>query len=203
MNWIKKLFLKLSLRATNYSRPLKHDLIHIVKTNNKRALDQFYIENRSSFIRWAKSRYNLNENDIVDIFQDAIIILYTQIKSGKITAFQKSPESYLFGIAKKIALHRTYKPKKEISTEETNLVNDLVDVPQVLKKIEEEEKKEWIKNVLLKLGPACREIILLYYYHKFDMNSIAHKLGYQNAQVAKSKKSQCMKKLRSLIKSKP
>ena len=49
------------------------------------------------------------------------------------------------------------------------------------------------------LGPKCREVLSYFYYEKRSMQEIAKLTGLANKQVAKNKKSLCLKLLRKMI----
>jgi hypothetical protein len=53
------------------------------------------------------------------------------------------------------------------------------------------------------IGSPCKEILEMYYEREYDMESIALKVGYKNANVAKKKKYECLKALEERIKMSP
>ena len=65
----------------------------------------------------------------------------------------------------------------------------------------EEENKEMVRKYLEQLDGNCRKVLELYYLQGMKMEEIARELGYKNANVAKKKKSLCLKKLAELVKS--
>jgi len=42
----------------------------------------------------------------------------------------------------------------------------------------------------------CQRVLKMYYYERLRMSEIARKMGYLNDQVAKNKKSSCLRKLK-------
>ena len=72
-------------------------LIDLLKMNDEKAIRNFYNENKNGFILFAK-RYNLNNDDLIDIYQDAIIALIENAKKGKIDDLKSSITTYLYGI---------------------------------------------------------------------------------------------------------
>ena len=53
-----------------------------LKQGSDQALQQVYEDNRDKFINFAR-RYNLDTDDIIDIYQDAYIVFYNNVMSGK------------------------------------------------------------------------------------------------------------------------
>jgi DNA-directed RNA polymerase specialized sigma24 family protein len=62
-----------------------------------------------------------------------------------------------------------------------------------------DEQTEVLSRYLQKLGETCRQILSLFYFEQWDMEQIAAKLRFANAQTAKAKKYQCKKQLEALI----
>ena len=69
-------------------------------------------------------------------------------------------------------------------------------------KEEENHNKEMVRQHLSLLDEKSRRILELYYLEGKDMKTIAEEIGYKNADVAKKKKYEVMKKLASLVKDK-
>ena len=49
------------------------------------------------------------------------------------------------------------------------------------------------------MGSPCKEILEMYYEKGYDMESIASRIGYKNADVAKKKKYECLKSLEDRV----
>lgn len=65
--------------------------------------------------------------------------------------------------------------------------------------IDSQEKLK-IQSLLHQLGDPCKSLLTMYYFNRFSMAEIAERLDYASADVAKNKKSLCMKKLKALFK---
>ena len=87
------------------------ELIEKIKNNDPKALHEFYNNNKTGFLLFF-NRYNLNADDALDIYQDAIIALVENIKKGKIDSLQSSLTTYLFGIGKFMVFQK-FKKEKE------------------------------------------------------------------------------------------
>ncbi len=171
----------------------------IVKDDDRLALNAFYSSQRDSFVKWANSRYECDSATILDVYQDSIIFLYNKIKNGEGKPIKSTAEAYLFGIAKHLMYKSNVNSRKVDYVEDAFTFQEEI-APAILTKINNDERSEMIKSALLKLGTKCRQIIEYFYYDKFDMDSIAIRLGYDNPKVAKARKNQCMKKLKEIMK---
>ena len=59
------------------------------------------------------------------------------------------------------------------------------------------EESNLVAQMLDQIGKDCKQILLFFYFEKNKMSEIANKMNLANEQVAKNKKSNCMKKLKS------
>jgi len=57
--------------------------------------------------------------------------------------------------------------------------------------------------LLESLGGNCKRILVLYYFDRLKMKEIAEVMNFANDQVAKNKKSSCLKKLKAKISESP
>ena len=75
------------------------NIIDQLKKGDPKTLERIYVENREGFINFSK-KYNIEEQDAVDIYQDAIIVLRDNAVNGRIDALQSNISTYLFAIGK-------------------------------------------------------------------------------------------------------
>ena len=171
-------------------------LIDLLKMNDEKAIRNFYNENKNGFILFAK-RYNIHSDDIIDIYQDAIIALIENAKKGKIEDLKSSLSTYLFGIGKFMIFQKLRKDGKTIPMESFEKIEMTYD------DYTEEETDLQIKLLqkgLNKLGDQCKKVLELFYYEEKKLDEIQSILGYTNKDVLKSQKSRCLKQLKELVK---
>lgn len=173
------------------------DVLLSIKKGNTKVLKDFYIENRTFFIEFGK-RYCNSKEDILDVYQDAIITFQEQVIDGKADNLKSSLKTYLFGIGKYMLFEKNRKQKKELSVYKNH--ND--DIPMI--SIAEEDtiiemQQAKIQQGLRQLGKKCREVIMLFYYNNLTIEEIQEYLNYQSKDVVKSQKSRCLKQLKSKI----
>jgi len=56
-----------------------------------------------------------------------------------------------------------------------------------------------VRDALDRLGEPCRTLLILFYWEEASMEEIASRLGFANAETAKSKKYQCKKALEQIL----
>ena len=174
-------------------------IIELIKQGDNTTLEKIYVENRKVFINFSK-RYNINEYDALDIYQDTIIAFQENVINGKIDHLESSISTYLFAIGKyKIFyFHRKNKkfdPNNEIHLNDNNLVFDVNLEDENLTK-----KQEALKKSFNTLGERCKSVLNLFYYQGYTLDEITEILNYSDKKVLKSQKSRCLKQLKELVK---
>lgn len=174
---------------------MKQDtLIEALRSGSEDAIRQLYRLYRKEFLHWAIRTYNCREEEALDAFQETVIILYEKIQGNEEFQLQSQLKTYLFGVAKK-RLNKQY--SKELVLEEST-AQFLVGLEE--DKLEASDQVQQLANLVAKMKPPCDQVLFLYYYRSFTMESIANDLGYSSPDVAKTQKNRCLKKLRTSAK---
>lgn len=146
-----------------------------------------------------------SEEEAKDIFHDALIALYHNIRSGKFSLNSKL-STYLYSICKYRWLNYLRDHRAEIisTIDEVEKVSEFEsdsDGPNdaLEREKEFEEKKEVITKILEKIGEPCYSILNMFYFKKFSMKMIAEKLKYKTEKVAKNQRYRCILKLRQML----
>ncbi len=171
-------------------------LIDLLKKNDEKAIRDFYNENKKGFFLFAK-KYNLQSDDIYDIYQDAVVALIENAKKGKIDDLKSSLTTYLFGIGKFMIFQKFKKESRNFATD------DFENIEIVVEDYSEDHlnlQVAALQKGLGKLGEQCRKVLELFYYEEKKLDEILTDLGYTNKDVLKSQKSRCLKQLKDLIK---
>ncbi len=163
--------------------------------------DNFYASHRSEFLKWAFKQYHLMPDEAVDVYQDAIVILYENAASGRLDTLQCSVKTYFFGIAKNLI--STYLRKKIRAKER---YETLAEEHHGLETVAEKENDwmdyslEVMAGAIQNLSARGQEILHLFYFEKMSLREITQVLGYKSEDVAKTTKMRYMKLLREMMK---
>jgi RNA polymerase sigma factor (sigma-70 family) len=158
--------------------------------------DQFYLENKDAFHKWALGEFSLPEEDLRDVYQQAVVIFYENLLDEKLTDLNSSTKTYLFGIGKNLLLKRLN--KNEIEYRHMNklmehwLFHD-VELPDHSFTIQK------VKKELIEMKEPCHSILEMFYLENMDLEAISGKLGYRSSDVVKTQKSRCLKNLRTKL----
>lgn len=139
--------------------------------------------------------------DAADVFQDGLIALFRKCREPGFT-LTASLKTFTYAICRNIWLMRLRKLKRETQLTEVHQETVGVDA-SVFEFLEDNDRNQLVARGLQALGEDCRKVLSLYYFEKTRMKVIAQIMGYTNEQVAKNKKSRCMKKLREWVMKQP
>jgi len=164
------------------------------KVNRSKVLNFMY-QKHYGMVESMILQNNGSQEDARDVFQDAIIVLVDNISipSFKLTS---TLSTYLYAIARNVWLKKL-KTKGRINYEVEVQDIGLVEESHLDILVQSDEIKA-IKNVLLRLDKTCQEILEMFYFRRFSIDAIARAMNYNNENVAKVKKSKCLKKLREM-----
>lgn len=142
-------------------------------------------------------RNNGTEEDVKDVFQDAVVIFYRRIKTGRLDE-NSNIDGFIYAISRNLYLnHINRYAKRNLKIEIQDRADSSGDFVQELV---DKEKQEQMDKLLSRVGTACMEILKLGIFHRYTMVEIAEKMGYANADVAKSKSYKCRQQLSELLK---
>ncbi|MEM1321702.1 MAG: sigma-70 family RNA polymerase sigma factor [Bacteroidota bacterium] len=137
-----------------------------------------------------------SQADADDIFQEALIAIFKMVRQGKVDG-NVNIEAYIYSICRNLWLKRLHKYRKE-----TELTDEMTAIPTEdagIKSFIDDDQKAAVEALFQQLGDDCRKVLMYYYYERRSMKEIMKLMNYSSEQVAKNKKSRCMKKLNELI----
>jgi len=143
---------------------------------------------------------NGTDEDAADIFQDAMIVFYEKVRLNQFQ-LSSSIRTYLYSVCKHLWLNKLRAQKNVIglSNESESLTVD----PSIPGILGSNERDDFLMKLLGRLGSDCKKILVLYYYNRLKMKEIAETMNFANDQVAKNKKSSCLKKLKLMVSESP
>ncbi|MDN5216662.1 sigma-70 family RNA polymerase sigma factor [Fulvivirgaceae bacterium BMA12] len=174
------------------------DVLRIIKSGDRKFLQQLYQQYRQEFGQWAAKRYNIDEDAIGEIYQRTFIALYYNIKNEKLTILNSSIKTYLFAIGKN-QIYDHFKSSKRLAEPDDLMINVDEADNSILDQYEQSDMKETVKQLLEKIGEPCKTTLELFYFKHYSMDAIAVEMGYKSEQIAAKRKFICLKQLRALL----
>jgi RNA polymerase sigma factor (sigma-70 family) len=170
--------------ATDYIQGLRlgdRELLVTIYKENEAMIRKYIIENNGS------------EEDVQDLLQDALVVVWQNARKADFVLTSKL-STYIFAIVKNLWLKQLDKNKR---------LTDEKAIPQN-KTIPQEEHSDIdlsiVRSYLNEMGETCRQVLLMFYFDGFDMDTIAKANHFANSNVAKAKKHQCLKELSNMVK---
>lgn len=180
------------------------ELFEAIKEGRHELLDQLYREHRAAFLTYAQRQLYATEDDAADCFQDAVIAFYKNIVSGRLTELTCGIRTYLFAIGKRLVYRKNQQRHREVPSDPDagiGLGNDPANEldMSLLDRFENDHRKALLDGALNKIGGTCQELLTLFYYHYYPIESIQEALGFSSPGATRIKKMRCLGKLKELL----
>ena len=139
-----------------------------------------------------------SEDDAKDIFQEAIIVFYNNIKDQSFELNCKI-KTYLYSVSRLMWLKKI-KKASAIVGKITDFEGFIAIEDDEAELIEERELQfSKMSAALNDLGEPCKTLIEDFYIKQLSMGQISEKFGYTNADNAKTQKYKCLMRLKKLF----
>lgn len=140
---------------------------------------------------------NGDEDEAKDIFQEAVMVLYDKVQDDNFELSSKL-KTFLYAVCRRLWLKQLAQQHR--SFHDVTEYEDYLVVEDDLERHRKEDAHfELMGDALDKLGEPCRTIILDFYISNLSMQAICDKLGYTNADNAKTQKYKCLQRLRKIF----
>ncbi len=139
---------------------------------------------------------NGNKEEADDIFQDVVISLYRKIKTNEIAELDNI-EGYIYLSCKNLWINRINKLNRRSSLDTTLEFEETSN--NALHSMIDNEKKSAFKSLIAQVGERCKELLYNVIYNQLNMDEIAEKMSFANANAAKTHHYRCKQKLAELV----
>ena len=167
-----------------------------LRSEDRLQLKKLYEDFRDQFFGFAR-RYQLDDSDLSDIYQEAFLALRKHAIGGKLDKVNCSMKTYLFQIGKHM-IYDLFKYKGRNVPYEANMhVERGEDVEITIEQGDGlNSAQRALRKYFKKKKKKCRELLTLYYYRGLTLEEIAPMAGLRNANVVKVQKHRCLQKLK-------
>jgi len=166
------------------------EIIAQIKKGDESALDFLYKKNYRMMVKMIMKN-NGTEEEAKDIYQEALIVVWQKAQTADFVLTSKI-STYLYSICQNL-----WRKELERKNRHTNEQTDRAEYVD----LDRDERIKIVNQCIDELGETCRKILTYYYFEDLSMQDIAEKMGFANADTAKTKKYKCKKELDNLIKS--
>lgn len=153
-------------------------------------------------IKHGQKKHQLTETEAFDAYSDTLLAVIRQVSGGEFEGKSKL-STYLHTIFYRRCVDQVRKkatnPIMVSETPETADTRPNAEAHAITL-----GEMQRLRKYMSKLSDNCREILMLRYYWGYeDMEEIADKMGFKNANTAGSLRHRCMKKLMDIIQQHP
>lgn len=181
-----------------------HDLMTDIRDGGlarERAMAFLYRSHVGAMVAFIR-RQGGDEEVARDIFQDAVVQLLTAVEDETFQG-QSTLRTYLFAVGKRMwytQIRRQQTEQRYLDTLSPAEQRIMEQTPE--RRLAQSHEQEMVQRVLEQLGERCQEVLTLWSM-KYAMREIAEKVGYANEQIARNKKTKCLKSLKELVRVSP
>jgi len=172
------------------------DLLRGLAKNDRKAVETIYSDNYNT-IQSLIINNNGTSDDAMDIFQEAMIVLYEKVRSENFE-LNCQIKTYLYSVSRRLWLKKLQHAGRYVTE-----VGNLEATVPVEEEVEDHEKKDvefdMMDMAISKLGEPCKSLIEAFYLQKKNMQEIAADFGYTNADNAKNQKYKCLMRLKKIF----
>jgi RNA polymerase sigma factor (sigma-70 family) len=143
---------------------------------------------------------NGSKEDANDIFQDAVIVLFNQIRLNKFNE-NHSIDAFIYSVARNLWIDKVRRDKKFTSFDSNNDYLNRSSDTDHLEYLIQKEKSSAMQQVFKLLDEKCQKILHFVIYEKRTMKEIKELMGYSSDDVAKTNHYRCKQYLSKLVKS--
>lgn len=174
----------------------EQQIINRIKSNDRVVLGELYNQHRKMIFSYVLKNGGRNA-DAEDMLQEAIIVLWQNVCSGKFKLKSKI-STYMLAIVKNKWRAESRKHCKlsdeplpeNRSDGRENSLTDLI----------RNENNQAVGNALNQISAGCKELLLLFYFEARSTKDIARIMSFSGPDVVKAKKYQCKKSLETAMK---
>lgn len=166
-------------------------------------LAQFFDKERIKILAVLRNRLSISIEDAEDIYQDACIVLFDNIHNGKLRTLTCSLSTYFTQIC--LNMGYNFVNRGHSTTSFDQMLDNTQYDEYCLAQLEavlglgdglSQEQTAMMRDIVQDLPYPCEDILWAYYGDDLSMKEIADVIGFNGADSVKSKKSQCMSKLK-------
>lgn len=176
------------------------NLFILIQNGDITAVEQLYLKHREEFFKWAVSNFNCKIQDAEDVWQEAIITFFENVKNRRILVLRCSLCTYLFSIGKHILLNKLRKDNKIDLLGTFDEYEDRIDGDLIFN-FDNVEKEASLTRYFDALGRKCKDLLISRFYLGKPIDVIRQETGLNNNNVVSASLSRCLNRLKDIIKS--
>lgn len=171
-------------------------------------LSHFISVEKRRVLSYLRKKFSISDDDLDDIFQEASMALFMNVREGKLTSLSSSLGTYFMKVCINQALKFLGKRDKSVPLFNENAIvnpnavrNDKVDeLYGFCMDTEEVDRKlrmeKLVNDIIASMTDTCKNILHGYYWNDYSTSTIAEVFNFTDANSVKTQKYKCVKKFR-------
>lgn len=171
-------------------------------------LSNFISVEKGRVLSYLRKKFSISDDDLDDIFQEASMALFMNVREGKLTSLSSSLGTYFMKVCINQTLKFLGKRDKSVPLFNENAIvnpnavrNDKIDeLYGFCIDTEEEDRKirmeRLVNNIISSMTDTCKNILHGYYWNDYSTSTIADIFNFSDANSVKAQKYKCVKKFR-------
>ena len=171
-------------------------------------LNRFISAERGKIHTYLRKNYSISDDDLDDIFQEASMALFLNVRNGKLSTLTSSLGTYFMKVCINQTLKFLRKGNKvmplldESRISNSDIVRDdkLDELYGFCLDTEDEDRKVrlelLVNNIIASMTDTCKNILHGYYWDDLSTSTIADMFSFADANSVKTQKYKCVKKFR-------
>ncbi|OON71006.1 tetratricopeptide repeat protein [Hymenobacter sp. CRA2] len=160
--------------------PFLSEQLARLRTGTLTPLTDFYAQQRDVFARWARRQFGTPADQAYDVLRHQLLDFYDEATDGRLSRWPADLKAYLYGAA-----------RQQLTAVNTNtLLPEQQPLPE-----SEAARRQLVLRTLVQLPTDSQLVLHQFYFRGSNFETLAGKLGYANASVARRQKSDALRKL--------
>ncbi|MBN8703686.1 MAG: sigma-70 family RNA polymerase sigma factor [Bacteroidetes bacterium] len=174
------------------------DILLAIKSGNSESVLTHLYKVAKPKVKSLVLQNNGDEDEAQDIFQDAVVAFYKYVLAGQFKE-GNSVTGFIYSISRNLWINRA-KQKNRLVGNIENHTDVQFDGADAYTQTVSKERALKIQEILAMLGERCKELLTYSIFNKMSMEDISQKMGFSNADTAKTKNYKCKQRLIQLVK---
>ena len=176
------------------------EILNCIRSGEHTNVLSYLYETTLKKVRHYILKNNGSKDDANDIFQDAVVILITQIRTNKFNE-TFAIDAFVYSVARNLWIDKKRKEKNTTHYDTIDQIDYKNHEKSHLDCLIDKEKTKAMKLVYNQLEDKCKKIISYVLIDKLSMKEIKEKMNFSSEDVAKTNHYRCKQYLTKLVKS--
>jgi len=173
------------------------EIIESIKKGESDNVLKFLYKSVQPKVRSWVLQNNGDTDEAQDIFQDAVIAFYKYVTENKFKD-GNSVAGFIYTISKNLWVNRVKQKNRFEGNVEVH-ANVHAEEMEIQTRDTSSDREAKINEILSQLGDRCKELLTYSIFYKMSMEDISIKMGFNNADTAKTKNYKCKQRLIKLM----